>query len=162
MQKYEEYMKICLTEANLALSENNPPFGCCIISKDNFVSAHNTSLSSKMPVSHAEINAIFQWLKQYGHHTLRDATIYSTAEPCMMCLGAIGWCKIRKIVFGVSLDSLREMGFDEFQINLDTIRTKFPYKVEVVAGVMEKECVELFEKWRHRQKILNAFIRKAE
>ena len=88
--------------------------------------------------AHAEIQAITAATQTLGGKYLPDATLYVTVEPCVMCAGAIGWAQIRRIVYGAA-DPKR--GFCRFAPNA------LHPKATVTAGVLEKECRELMQKF---------------
>lgn len=98
----EYYMRIALKEAKKAYLSNEVPVGCCII-KDGYVIAKGYNLrEQKQDVTmHAEMIAIRKACKVLKRWILDDCTIYITAEPCLMCAGAISQARIKHIVYGV-------------------------------------------------------------
>lgn len=98
-------------------SSNNEggPFGAVITDREgNIISrGHNTVLSSHDPTNHAEIVAIREACKKLGTHDLSDCTIYSSCEPCPMCLLAIIWANIKTLYFGATRKDAARAGFKD-------------------------------------------------
>ena len=97
------YMRIALKEAHKAYDKNEVPVGCCIVNEGNIIArAHNLREITKDVTMHAEIIAIKKACKKLGRWILDDCAIYITAEPCLMCAGAISQSRIKNIIYGVS------------------------------------------------------------
>lgn len=97
------YMRIALKEAKKAYEEKEVPVGCCIVcDKIVIAKGHNLRETKKDVTMHAEIVAIKKACNKLNRWILDDCTIYITAEPCLMCAGAISQARIKKIVYGVA------------------------------------------------------------
>ena len=97
------YMRIALKEAKKAYEEKEVPVGCCIVCGDQVIAkGHNLRETKKDVTMHAEIVAIKKACSKLNRWILDDCTIYITAEPCLMCAGAISQARIKKIVYGVA------------------------------------------------------------
>ena len=97
------YMRIALNEAKIAYSEKEVPVGCCIVCDGKVVAkAHNLREQKEDVTMHAEIIAIKKACAKLKRWILDDCTIYITAEPCLMCAGAISQARIKNIVYGVA------------------------------------------------------------
>ncbi len=135
------YMKEALDEAMKALESGNWPIGCVIVIDSKIVSrGYNKVYSSNNKINHAEIiamNEISELLTKRGS----EATLYATYEPCPMCLGAILLNHIKRVVYGTNID---ESGGMCLQHHLPKRFKTDKYKIEVVPGVMAKECEDLF------------------
>jgi len=135
----ERYMRIALSEAHKALSSNEIPIGCVIVSQGQIIGrGHNLTETLADVTAHAEMQAITAATQTLGGKYLPDATLYVTVEPCPMCAGAIGWAQINRIVYGAP-DPKR--GY----------RTYAPHvlhaKAKVTAGVLEDECRRLMQEF---------------
>ena len=98
----EYYMRVALSEARKAYLENEVPVGCCIVKDGDIIArGHNLRENTKDVTMHAEIIAIKKACKKLGRWILDDCTIYITAEPCLMCAGAISQARIKNIIYGV-------------------------------------------------------------
>jgi len=90
------------------------PFGAVIV-KDGKIIAEGTNLvtSSNDPTAHAEIVAIRNACKELGTFQLTDCEIYSSCEPCPMCLGAIYWARPKRLIFAATRQEAAQAGFDD-------------------------------------------------
>lgn len=96
------YMRIALKEAKKAYEENEVPVGCCIVLDNKVIAkAHNLREQRHDVTMHAEIIAIKKVCAKLNRWILDDCTIYITAEPCLMCAGAISQARIKTIIYGV-------------------------------------------------------------
>ena len=135
----EKYMNLALSEARKALSSNEIPIGCVIVSQDQIIGrGHNLTETLADVTAHAEIQAITAATQTLGGKYLPDATLYVTVEPCPMCAGAIGWAQISRIVYGAP-DPKR--GYQTYAPRV------FHPKATVTAGVLENECRALIQEF---------------
>lgn len=108
-----KYMRAAIREAYRGIeSGDGGPFGAVIV-KDGKVVArgHNEVIKRADPTCHGEIMAIKRAAKKLGTHDLSGCEIYTTGEPCPMCLGAIRWANIDKGYFGCNIDDTEGIGF---------------------------------------------------
>jgi tRNA(Arg) A34 adenosine deaminase TadA len=117
-------------------------FFSAIVKGDAIVSMSNGH-GDKNPIEHAEILTIKKALKKIGVNSLKKCTLYSTCEPCIMCMGAIHWSGIREVTFGARLTDSKRFGFNEIIIPgvEKAIKTS---GVKLNKDIMRKECLELF------------------
>ena len=110
-----DYMKAAIEEANKNMSNNfydGGPFGAVIVKDGKIISrAHNTVLKSKDATAHAEVNAIREASKVLNTHDLLGCTLYTSAEPCPMCLSAIIWSNIKEVYYANTKEDANEIGF---------------------------------------------------
>jgi len=128
------FMKQALIEAQKAYESDEVPVGAVVVVDQKIIArAHNLTERLTDVTAHAEMQAITSAASFLNGKYLEGCTIYVTLEPCVMCLGALYWSQLSRIVFGAS-DPKR--GF--LQANLN------PHpKTTVEKGVMEKEASEL-------------------
>ena len=115
MKNLQEAIK----EAIKGIEENDGgPFGAVITDKDGYVIAtgHNEVLKTKDPTAHAEINAIRKACQKLNTKDLSNCIIYSTCEPCPMCLSAIIWSNIKVIYYGSTRKDASQIGFKDDDI----------------------------------------------
>lgn len=135
----EKFMSLAIAEAHKALSSNEIPIGCVIVSQDQIIGrGHNLTETLADVTAHAEIQAITAASQTLGGKYLPDATLYVTVEPCPMCAGAIGWAQISRIVYGAP-DPKR--GYQTYAPRV------FHPKATVTAGVLENECRALIQEF---------------
>ena len=135
----EQFMRIALGEAHKALSSNEIPIGCVIVSNNQIIGrGHNLTETLSDVTAHAEMQAITAAAQTLGGKYLPDATLYVTVEPCPMCGGAIGWSQISRIVYGAP-DPKR--GYATYAPRV------FHPKATVTSGVLEDECRSLIQEF---------------
>ena len=143
-----EFMKVAIDEARKGiLAGDGGPFGSVIV-KDGVIigKGHNHVVSRNDPTCHGEIDAIRNACKNINSFDLSGADIYTTGEPCPMCLGAILWANINKIYYGCSIKENDSIGFrDEiFYKNLSISTKKMK---ERIIQIDHEECKELFKEY---------------
>ena len=100
------------------------PFGAVIVQGEQIVAAaHNEVLATHDPTAHAEVLTIRRASRNLGKHVLDDCVIYTSCEPCPMCLGAIYWSRIKAIYFANSRDEAAAIGFDDAFFYEEMMRT---------------------------------------
>lgn len=110
----EEIIKLALEEAKKGVALNDGgPFGAVIVDKDGKIisSAHNMVLRKNDPTAHAEVMAIRKACEIKNTYDLSDCTIYSSCEPCPMCLSAIIWSNIKTIYYSSTRKDAANIGF---------------------------------------------------
>ncbi|MBR2864003.1 nucleoside deaminase [Candidatus Saccharibacteria bacterium] len=109
----KEFMEIAVNEAREGIiSHDGGPFGAVIVKNGEVVaSGHNRVLSSNDSTCHGEIDAIRKAESRLGTYDLLDCELYTTGEPCPMCLAAILWANIKKVYYGCRLNDNDEIGF---------------------------------------------------
>ncbi|MHC4959802.1 MAG: nucleoside deaminase [Planctomycetota bacterium] len=118
--------------ARLALdgvaSGQGGPFGAVVVDPDgNVIGAScNRVLGTNDPTAHAEVEAIRQAAQARGDFSLKGCTIYTTCEPCPMCLAAIHWARIDKVVFAMTRRDAADAGFDDAIIHDAITRPTVP------------------------------------
>ena len=133
----DRYMRMALNEAHSAMDKGEIPIGAVIVCKDRVVArAHNLTETLCDVTAHAEMQAITSAANLLGGKYLTDCTLYVTVEPCVMCIGAIGWAQISRIVYGAA-DEKRG-------VNTYAPRAMHP-KATVVGGILEDECRQLMQ-----------------
>ena len=139
--EHEKYMHEALQEAEAAGIRGDRPIGAVIVHNGNIIArSSNRYKTLQSHVAHAENTAIFAcapYLQKHG----RECIIYTTVEPCVMCLGTIVMANIRNIVFGVK-DQYMQM--ESYINNSPYIRKKVH---NYVSGVLQEICVALLEKY---------------
>jgi len=142
-------MRLALREAERAAEAGEVPTGCVIVRPSQhsievlprvLARAHNQTEMLKDPTAHAEILAITQAAAALGDWRLTDTILYVTKEPCAMCAGAIVLARVPLVVWGLS--DPKRGGHSVFSIlNHEGLN----HRPEIVAGVLETECREMFQ-----------------
>jgi tRNA(Arg) A34 adenosine deaminase TadA len=119
------------------------PYGSIIVnSNDEFISAYNTTAKDGAQ-AHAEMNAISK-LKKLNYNIPRDLKLYTTVEPCPMCMSAVIWAGIGQVVYGASIDDARRHG-NQIYIKCKDIADKAWFNIEITKEIERQECLKLFK-----------------
>lgn len=110
-----DFMRLAIAESRTGmLAGEGGPFGAVIVQGGRVIAAgHNQVLANNDPTAHAEVMAIRAACRQLGKYSLEDCSIYTSCEPCPMCLGAIYWARLRKIYMANSRADAAAIGFDD-------------------------------------------------
>lgn len=144
----QELLKEASQEAYLGIENNDGgPFGAIITDKNNQIISrgHNTVLKTKDPTNHAEIVAIRKACEKLNTNDLSDYIIYSSCEPCPMCLSAIIWSNIKTIYYGANRLDAEKIGFRDSKI-YDYINGK--NNILETKEIPCKECKEVFDNYK--------------
>ena len=142
-----EFMKKAIELSIESVNSGGGPFGCVIVKNEKIISeGSNKVTSSNDPTAHGEIVAIREACKKINNFSLSGCELYSTCEPCPMCLSAIYWARIDKIYYANTRKDAQKIDFDdsliysEFQKNID--QRKIP-----MIQMMRNEALKAFELW---------------
>lgn len=123
------------------------PFGCIVVRGDEIVGEGNNRVTSTNdPTAHAEIIAIREACQKLGTFQLEGCTIYTSCEPCPMCLGAIYWARPEKVFFACTREDAANIGFDDDFI-YDELEKSNDEREMVLLGFMRDEAFEVFRNW---------------
>lgn len=146
------FLQFAIDEASKNIDNGGGPFAAVIVSPKGEVVCvkGNTVTRTFDPTAHAEINAIRLACKLHRTFSLKGYTIYSSCEPCPMCLGAIYWAGISRIVYGASAEDAAEIDFSDKFIYDELALPKTKRSVLMERG-LKKEALVPFEKWKETQ-----------
>jgi guanine deaminase len=147
----KKLMKKAVVQAFLGLRKNHGgPFGAVIARNGEVVArAHNMVLKSHDPTAHAEVVAIRRAAAKLDRFDLSDCDIFSTCEPCPMCLAAIYWANIRKIHYGCTRKDAEKIGFRDKRLH-DLIKKRKSRAVEKIK-LERRECLKPFREWTRKK-----------
>jgi len=153
MNEDEKWMKIAISEANLARNKGEIPVGAVLIQNGKLIAkAHNQPILNHDPTAHAEVQVLRKAGKKLKNYRLVKSTLYVTLEPCAMCLGAIMHARIERIVFGASDPKTGVCGS---KVDL-TSEAFFTHKVKVDGGVLEEDNREILQSFfKSKRKEIN-------
>ena len=137
------FMRMALDEARQA----DFPFGAVIV-RDGAVIARGRNLgrTTHDPTAHGEMVAIRRCLADHGDAALRGSTLYTSGEPCAMCMGAILWCHLGRLVFAASVAQLATK-IDQIMLSSAEVAAKASYApISITGGVLADEAMALFAK----------------
>ena len=136
-------MQAALSLAKVAADKGDVPVGAIVVNEagEIFGTGQNLREQNNDPTAHAEIVALRNASEKFGNWRLDDLTIVVTLEPCAMCAGAILQSRIKRLVFAAWDEKAGAVGSV-----MDVIRDpRALNKVEVITGIMEKECSEVLK-----------------
>ena len=152
MKREEKYMQEAIELSEEGMNNNEGgPFGCVIV-KDGVIvgRGNNKVISNNDPTAHAEMVAIREACKNLKTFQLDGCELYTSCEPCPMCLGAIYWARPKIIYYANSRDDAKLAGFDDSMIyqemNCDLKDRKIP-----MVQISKVSAKEVFEKWENKK-----------
>lgn len=137
----------------IELARRSPyaPFGCVIADESGTVVAEGVNDAERSPVLHGETAAIISLFERDPGADISTLTLYTTAEPCPMCSGAILWAGIPRVFHGSSIATLKRLGLDHIDLPCEEISRRCSFgSFEATGGLLEEECVSLFEEMARR------------
>ena len=141
------FMSNALDEAKLAFQKEEIPVGAVITIKDKIISrAHNMTEQLSDVTAHAEMLAITSASNYIGGKYLIGCTIYVTLEPCAMCIAALKYSQINRIVYGAS-DTNKKIGFNSKKF--------LPKNISTSGGILKKESEELLNRFFEKKRNYN-------
>ncbi|MFC5284899.1 nucleoside deaminase [Pedobacter alpinus] len=148
MENHEEFMReaIALSKQNVEKGLGGP-FGAVIVKDGKIVAkSANTVTTTNDPTAHAEVATIRLACKELNTFTLEGCVIYTSCEPCPMCLGAIYWARLDKMYYGNTKTDAAVIGFDDAFIyeELDLKPEDRKLKAE---QLLNNEALEAFKMW---------------
>ncbi|WP_018616452.1 nucleoside deaminase [Segetibacter koreensis] len=152
MSREEFFMSeaIKLSEKGITQNEGGP-FGCVIVKGDVIVGRGNNKVTaSNDPTAHAEVVAIRDACQNLQTYQLADCEIYTSCEPCPMCLAAIYWTRIKKIYFANTRYDAAAIGFDDAMIYNEMICDHSARKIPIVA-IGRQKALEVFKDWKSKE-----------
>lgn len=148
----EELMRKTIELSKENIETGGGPFGAVIATKDGEIIATgvNRVTASCDPTAHAEVNAIRAAAATLGTFNLSGYEIYTSCEPCPMCLGAIYWARLDKMYYGNSKTDATNIGFDDSfiydELKLNPEDRKLPSE-----GLLRNEAITVFETWANKE-----------
>ena len=123
------------------------PFGCVIVKDEKIIAeGFNKVTSTNDPTAHGEIVDIRKACKSLNNFNLSGCELYSTCEPCPMCLSAIYWAHIEKVYYANTRDDAQKIDFDDSLIYSELLKNVKIRKIPM-AQMMREEALKAFELW---------------
>ncbi|MGR7812114.1 nucleoside deaminase [Lacinutrix undariae] len=147
----KQFMQRAIDMAAKGMNANaGGPFGAVIVKDGKIIAeGHNCVTSTNDPTAHAEVVAIRKACEALGTFQLDDCIVYTSCEPCPMCLGAIYWARPKKVFYGCDKVDAANIDFDDNFIyeELDKPITgrNIPFE-----QILQVEAVKVFEKWTEK------------
>ncbi|WP_258042827.1 nucleoside deaminase [Xylanibacter ruminicola] len=149
-EKDKEMMREAIRLANESVKNGGGPFGAVVVKDGEVVAGSANSVTvDNDPTAHAEVNAIRKACRKLGTFDLTGCTIYTSCEPCPMCLGAIYWAHIERIYYGNNRKDAREIDFaDDFIY--DELEKPLDSRSVPIIPMLRDEALETFRLWSEK------------
>ncbi len=143
----EELMRRAIELSENSVKNGGGPFGA-VIAKDGIIiaEASNSVTIDKDPTAHAEVNTIRQACRKLKTFNLEGCEIYTSCEPCPMCLGAIYWAHLDRIYYGNDRKDAAKIGFDD-EFIYEEIDRKIEYRKKPMVMLLRDEALGAFRMW---------------
>ena len=145
----DKYMNLAKQNAEEGISKGEGgPFGSVIIDKEGNVisNGNNQVIKNNDPTAHAEIVAIREACEKLHTYNLSDYILYTSCEPCPMCLSAIIWANIKEVYYGCTKEDAGEIGFRDDMI-YDYLKGNNSNLIDL-KKMDRDECLEVFKKYK--------------
>ena len=145
----DKFMKIAKENAeNGIANKEGGPFGAVIVDKSGNIIANgnNKVLKNNDPTAHAEIVAIREACRKLNTYYLSEYILYTSCEPCPMCLSAIIWANIKEVYYGCTKEDAGSIGFRD-DIIYDYLKEKNKNLISM-KKLDREECIKTFEKYK--------------
>lgn len=153
MTEYQQkFMRMAIALAKSGIEAGNGgPFGCVIVKDGSVIGqGSNMVLKTNDPTAHAEVVAIREACKNLNNFQLEGCEVYTSCEPCPMCLGAIFWARPEKVFYACTKEDAANAGFDDDfiykEIEVDPSKRKIP-----MIPLLREESLKAFEIWKEKE-----------
>ena len=152
MTREEKFMQEAIALSKQGISQNHGgPFGCVIVKDDIIVGRGNNKVtSSNDPTAHAEVVAIRDACKNLHTFQLEGCEVYTSCEPCPMCLGAIYWARPKVIYYANNRQDAANIGFDDSMI-YDEMAAKIEERKIPILSLGREEALKVFAEWMNKE-----------
>ena len=149
--KQRQYMQMAIDASVENVKNGVGPFGAVIVRNDEVVAVGtNRVTANNDPTAHAEVMAIRAACQKLNTFRLTDCEIYTSCEPCPMCLSAIYWSGIRTIFYGNNAQDAAKIGFSD-QFIYDELKRPLIQRVIPAINLMRHEAQAAFRAWEEKE-----------
>ena len=147
----KKFMLEAIRVANENIENQGGPFGAVIVKDGEIIAASGNSVTiDNDPTAHAEVNTIRKACKRLGTFNLEGCEIYSSCEPCPMCLSALYWAGVSRICYGNTKDDAKAINFDDSFI-YDQLELKYDERSIKCEHFMRSDALRAFRKWDEKE-----------
>lgn len=153
--RHERFMKLALDKLENDSAGYAPgPFATLIVNRHNGeIVCEGINQYRESPTFHGEIVAINACARVTPKVQWRDLALYTTAEPCPMCMSAIVWTRIPEVVYGTSIEALIKLGVNQIRLDSPTVAAAAPfYTGRIIGGVLRERADPIYRRWAARFK----------
>ena len=147
----ERFMRRAIALAQQGIDEGaGGPFGAIIVKDDEAIGeGYNQVTSTNDPTAHAEVVAIRNACRNLNSFQLDGCVLYTSCEPCPMCLGAIYWARPARVFYAATREDAAKVGFDD-QFIYEEIEKNFEQRRMKLVNVLRDEGLRVFENWTNK------------
>jgi tRNA(Arg) A34 adenosine deaminase TadA len=147
-----KFMDRAIELARIGMNQNHGgPFGCIIVKDGQIIGeGHNRVTTSNDPTAHAEVVAIRDACKHLGTFQLTGCDVYTSCEPCPMCLGALYWARPDRIFYAANRSDASEAGFDDSFI-YEEISVPASERSIITESIHRDKALKLFDEWEEKE-----------
>jgi len=150
MENNENFMREAIALSVENVHNNGGPFGAVIVKNGEIIARGvNRVTSNNDPTAHAEVSAIRAAATKLGTFDLSGCEIFTSCEPCPMCLGAIYWAHLDKIYYGNTKKDAAKIGFDDSFI-YEELEKPFDKRSIKTVQLLSNEAIEGFKEWEEK------------
>lgn len=147
---HEQFLQQAITLANHNVTENGGPFAALIVKNNTVIATGVNRVTTQLdPTAHAEIQAIRAACHILGDFQLTDCVLYSSCEPCPMCLGAIYWARLNAVYFAANRFDAAHAGFDDSFI-YDDIAQPIMQRQIIMQHILIENETQPFKIWQEK------------
>ena len=147
----EQFMEQAIKLSLESIDCGGGPFGSVIVKDNKIIARGNNKVTiNNDPTAHAEIIAIREAAKYLGTFYLSGCDIYTSCEPCPMCLGAIYWARIDNLYFANTKHDAKNIGFDDSFIYNEIEKPYIERKIPTIQ-ILRDKAIKAFEKWEKKE-----------
>jgi len=151
MYSKKKFMMRAIELSKKSIGKGGGPFGCVIVKNKIIIAEGNNQVTQNNdPTAHAEIVTIRKACLKLKTFDLSDAEIFTSCEPCPMCLSAIYWAHINKIYYGNSRKDAANIDFDDEHI-YDELKLDINHRKIQMTQINHKEALEAFNIWQKNE-----------
>ncbi len=151
LDKNIKFLRTAINLSQSNIDEGGGPFGAIIVKNGEIIAqSANSVTTDNDPTAHAEINAIRLAAKKLNNFDLSGCEIYSSCEPCPMCLGAIYWAKIDKLYFAGTKTDAQNAGFSDKFI-YEEIELPIKKRKLKTQNILRQEAKKVFNYWKLKE-----------
>jgi len=147
----EQFMQRAIALAQQGIDAGaGGPFGAVIVKDDEVIGeGYNQVTSTNDPTAHAEVVAIRNACRNLNSFQLDGCVLYTSCEPCPMCLGAIYWARPARVFYAATREDAAKIGFDD-QFIYEEIEKNFEHRRMKLVNVLRDEGLRVFENWTNK------------
>jgi len=150
-EEHKKFMRRAIEISQHGMDNNSGgPFGAVIVKDGKIIAeSFNQVTSTNDPTAHAEIAAIRKACEKLNSFQLTDCIIYTSCEPCPMCLGAIYWARPKAVFFGCTKEDAAAIDFDDDfiyqELEKPVSQRNIPFK-----NILREEAKQVFDQWKEK------------